>query len=47
MATVTKIVTIEVENDNNEDMAVARALDLFNAENGEGITLTWVDEYTA
>lgn len=45
MAKVIKIVTIQVEND-TEDMAIAHALDLFNDMNPDGVTLTWIDEYS-
>ncbi len=47
MGTVRKIVTIEVENDDDDNMAIAAALDLFNDMNTSGTRLTWVDEQEA
>ena len=41
-------VSITVEGDDPEDMAIPRALDMFSEQNDEGITLHWNwDERTA
>lgn len=43
MATAIKTVTIEIEGE-DYGMAIARALDLFNEMNVDGITLHWIGE---